>query len=536
MKQAEQFAQRTHEKNQIAELRNKIELSRHDTSRENDRKVAEATSAATVELQAVDRALDRLDFQEATRLLASVRAALQDVSTLKRGVNEATLTRLESAQTQLKERQERLDTARAASLLESRIVSQVEDASQFASIEAIEELQSLLEEYVEKFSEGRRAQDFRQAARDLELVKGAVAWQDALRTWGDGGSLVKVEDTTAENRAAFCSALLKAHPGMPDSATASRYRDYLAAVGRQDDVLASLVTLFQSPLLKDVWVIRSGDDRWYSLDGKTADGKDTIKEKLDGGADSIQFRYLYSSDGLTKEIQVNTTRNVTSIQPAPQADLSRRVAEQLGKARVASDWEVDIAGVLRTIHQDKATDALLRLILMENVLKQASTGSTTFAEASSAIRQLIDSSGIDRFAAWMDPKNPRATEARSKAEKLLETIEPPLGQLEKRLQEARREVLRPLLTRYDLAGILLRGGGEGVVWECRMSPARRKAVEGGQLYVVATPTVPSQGSWRGVSGARRSELQIDDKSPLMMEGRLVFVQRKLELPAELADP
>jgi hypothetical protein len=482
---------------------------------------------ADAKIPTIDRALDRQDFSEAATVLEEVRELVNNVSDVRRGVGEATLQRLEDVRGEIQKRVDRLDSIQAAAALEGEILRGVDKAVASPSAETLTRLQELLTQYVEEFPEGRRTEDFRAASEEVSIAIGAALWSLALRSWGEGEGLARLSSSEAGDRRKQCDALLADYAGSPDAAAIRAYAAYAASVTAQDTTLTKIKgeLITKQKLMTQAWLIEIGGERWYSASERTADGNDALAEKIEAGADSLQFSSYFRRDGSTRPVQQSTRGEATSIREAPQVVLGKQISGMLTDIENGTaDWELAIVEILQVIYDDEETDPIQRLALLDGVMNHASLASTTLAKALAPHTQAIDRAGIDLNASWMDPTSASGNEARDKARKFLDDAFPSLSDVAARLEQAREEVRRPLLTRYDLAGVLWKN--EAGEWTCRTSPQALAVANGRQLALISTQSGSTAGTWRTIGSVSSAGTQLSDQTSGFREGRLVFSVRK----------
>lgn len=521
---AEKIAKRSHEGNEIKKLRDDITIAGADRTKDNVQKVVEAAATAGAKLDAAEKSLDRQEFGEAATLLSEVREIVSKARELAVGASGDAADRLKLVQTRLDSQQSRLAAAREANLLETRIAEAVATLCTHPTQESLARYEALLQEYADKYPNSPRSAGYRQTRGELGLTRGALRWGDELRPLTTVESLVRVSHTVADNRSKLCQDLLRTYPGSPDAARIRNYQTFLASIARQAGAVATLQLVFNNALLKDVWQIRQGDKRWYSTDGTIADSQVSIQSRLEAGASSVHFYYVFTDDARKKEAKLQVAGKPTTCLRAPQTALSAKVLDQLGKLRVAPDWERGLVDVLQLIERDAETDPLLRVILLSSVLQRGAEASTVFQQASEPQLRAIQNSGINLVVAWMDPEDARANEARAKAVQLLSEKLPPLSDIPPLLDKARDATAQPLLTRYEVVGALHHGGDGS--WSCRIDSSRLSTLPDVNLAVIATSGGAQAGLWKTIGSLSQGQATVRAEAADLVEGRLVFgVQR-----------
>ena len=156
---------------------------------------------------------------------------------------------------------------------------------------------------------------------------------------------------------------------------------------------------------------------------KTRDGEVYYTPEIPQAAGSIyKFDYFTTITGTqTNSKTLGVQKVMQSDQPteadwlSPQTKLWRRLMAQLN-SDAPPDFEADVVRLAEQVVADNETDAILRFLLLERLLKLGSENSEFFRGRAEKPLKLIDDAGVSRLTNWVVFGDRRAEKDRSNAE------------------------------------------------------------------------------------------------------------------------
>ena len=118
---------------------------------------------------------------------------------------------------------------------------------------------------------------------------------------------------------------------------------------------------------------------------------------------------------------------------APQAAVAKQVQPILD-ALDDENWEDSFCRMLAVMRADTAMDPILRMNLLQRVLKAGSQGSYCLEKAFDGHVQWFREAKIDVLANWLDPDDKQAAQTRRAAETCLQSF-PEIGEPRKRAMD-----------------------------------------------------------------------------------------------------
>lgn len=409
---------------------------------------------------------------------------------------EALATRLESVRLSMERNQQQLD-------LEYKLTATLAQPQEFDNYVAA------LQAYQREFPNTKRSADFELAAKEKSLWKGILRWSEIASTLANGPFDLEPEDVKTKSET--CRTFLKQNANFVDADLVEVCLKCLGAVGQRDERIQGsaardLRNIFEDFLIKDVWIIKTKDNKTYYS------AKKVQKE------DPVSFRKLVDLQG-KDEVKVLTEKNVEVIDRAPQSVLAEKVRKLLPPGSRETLWIETTKKIAQMVLDDSETDPILKLVLFKKTIGYAARGSYPLALALAEQRNQLEKAGVNLEAPWMNPDDPDANETRLKAVQTLTKL-PSLESVPKNAQVEQQKIRRRIReSKRMLIGWLARGDAG---WECRTSTS---APDGEIALFVLMRDDSAKPVWKRIGTLTAGKWTINPDSPnALLEGRLIFGQ------------
>jgi len=250
------------------------------------------------------------------------------------------------------------------------------------------------------------------------------------------------------------------------------------------------------------------------------------KDPIDIG-DDLSFYYFtgFDLDG-TKRLKLPETqignpplRNGYDW-TAPQARFSRDALDQLARLN-DGNWVSTFSDILLKLYSDRDIEPVLKVQLMQLVMRVAREGSYCLDKALEAQAEVLQSARLDPGANWIDPNDPEGQKARAAAQQVLARLagfEAALSEAGKLLQSFRQPDIEG--HRSQWVGWLMRE--PGAEWTCA-APEGVLDKSSGEVVVLNVPSEDTAAEFRKIGVISDGRLRVDSQSdPSLVEGRAVF--------------
>lgn len=220
--------------------------------------------------------------------------------------------------------------------------------------------------------------------------------------------LVSDAEALRQNSGPFAEELLGSDLMDALRAVASRSPD------GKTTVLDQIRTIFVRKTLSKCYMVETRDGMKYYA------GQPPMNNK--GSTYSVEYFTTTTGTQTAKiTIPANTVVNPSEDDEgwiSPQTKMYRRIEERL-KTLSGADYDTTIATVVKEIVNSDDTDALLRLLLIEELLKVGSTGSIGFRRQSERLLSEIAARGVSRLTNWATPGDKQANLERNESKSYL---------------------------------------------------------------------------------------------------------------------
>jgi hypothetical protein len=459
--------------------------------------------------KAVAEAADPADAGLGLRQLETQAARLRQEAA---GVSDDLRDSLKAAETRLASLRQKTAEVEGAARLEKRLTAAVHPDGHPG------EYVAALEAYRKEFPATARGQDFERALKEQPHWQAVRAWDDLIGPWRDNP--LKISPGDARKLLARCREFLQSYPQFVDAAVARHYADALEGVARRDPAdrdgaAAGLQTVFADFLVKEVWMVRTRDDRTYYL----------MKDDLNVEPEFFTFHYFEGLDKGQRRTKSLRRTAVAASSRAPQSVIAETVRKLTTNFTAYEPWDATMVKIAQAVASDEQVDPILQIILLKNVVDCASAGSLPLAGALAPHRRYLDQQKQYLSLSWMDPENKRADNARGEARQVVRSfpsLDGVAGEAKRSQHELEQAIAR---ARYTPAGWLARD--RRGAWQCR---AEFGPPEGQELGVLVSKT-EAEAVWKPIGKVVTGEARIDPaNSDALVEGRLVFARPPADGP------
>lgn len=288
------------------------------------------------------------------------------------------------------------------------------------------------------------------------------------------------------------------------------------------DYIQPLVDMLQS---KNNRVTESGDKLQYQLNDvfsnetvanllmiKTTDGKRYyFKEPPNSSGAVIVVNYLDGFDlvkigGVERipkgEIQYPVQSGKVNY-TSPQA-LFSTAAQDLITDLERKGWETTFVEILILLFDTAEMDPMLKLQLIESILKVASQGSLFIQQEFASQMDILSNSNLDFTVNWINPENINTKLAGKKATRVLARMKHPESAL-KSLEEYNAKWKKPVFAnQYEWYGWMIEDKAEGK-WVCKTKSVPLES-ENKNLFAIYPKPAPTDPDPESESNTSKSEL------------------------------
>jgi HPt (histidine-containing phosphotransfer) domain-containing protein len=266
-----------------------------------------------------------------------------------------------------------------------------------------------------------RSGELEKAIQSESAIWKSVGTWHLLRRRLKLADLTKLSAVEAAQLVADCEALQKSSGPFGDELLQTKMLTALKAIAsRNTDGNQSI-----DEQIKNV-LSRKTISRAYLLETKDGESYYADKPPINNKNSTLTFDYYTTTTGTqtTKKnllygnvVRANLKTNDDDWL-SPQTKMYRRTEEFL-KSSATSDYDTIVAGVIKEIVTSEDADALLRVLLVEELLTLGSKGSEGLRIRSEAILRDISNLGVSRLTNWAAPGDSRAIDERIDAKAFL---------------------------------------------------------------------------------------------------------------------
>ncbi len=216
--------------------------------------------------------------------------------------------------------------------------------------------------------------------------------------------LVSDSETLQRNSGPFAEELLKSDLIAALRAIASRSPD-----GRTNPMDAVKAVFARRTISKSYMLETRDGQRYY-----------TALPPSDNNGSTYSVEYFTTTTGTQTSKDTIAANNVLNKKDrdedwlSPQTRMYRRIEERL-KTNAATDYDTTLVGVIKEIIISEDSDALMRLLLIDELMKLGSAGSEGFRRKSEPLLSEISARGVSRLTNWTVPGDKQANEERNDA-------------------------------------------------------------------------------------------------------------------------
>ena len=206
--------------------------------------------------------------------------------------------------------------------------------------------------------------------QESQIWDGFLAWQQFASNFlseNEAPSPKKVRELIVEG-----SQLEKSHSDIQLAEFFKSRKLYLERVASREPeqgppIIAELQKLFRDPLVGKLWIVevKRGDGAPYHYYSRRE------PERKEG---KVRVSYL-AGFNLEEKNEPIPEADVTYLERAPQSIIAERASDLLNNMS-SRDWEKNFTSVLNSVMKEEHLDPILRITLLQRVLKIAATGSS----------------------------------------------------------------------------------------------------------------------------------------------------------------
>ncbi len=384
---------------------------------------------------------------------------------------------------------------------------------------AVKNYHDALIKYAETLETDSNADSIRKSAKETAFWEAALEWSKVTRDWPQ---VWPTGSSPAKLRAQSCEAYLKKHPGAPDAQLISAYllqlsaiQERLPVVGETDPKLKDrLQRIFDTPLIKDSWCLRTKDGKTYYLPKKKK-----FSDKL------FKFDHFvgYSADELTEcgDVRPDELRAFETVQ-APCSEVSLWVKRQLPSVDTKT-WNTFCHDLAVKLVATENMNPFLKWDLLRRTLEAAGEGDVFLKKALEDHVTLLQEAPISPLARWMDPddlEGKKATEAASQVLVTFQKLES-LGDMWKSAAKAESQQAINLKAQTTMIGWLRKQDSN---WTCETDWNAKGTWD---LHVVFVNETQTASQWRLIGEAQGGAIEIKKTaSSFLSQGRPVFATQQ----------
>lgn len=439
-----------------------------------------------------------VDLKELTGLLTSASPELSR----QKDVLASRITALKAAQAEQQRRQTLLNQLTASTPLQS---------SDPAWLRKLLAFDTAVQDYAKQFPNDSRSTAFKQPS-ELPWARAALKTQEQAQLWRE---LLPAEMSKVRDRRSEVEKLIAESPTAPDAPLLREYSNLLQRVlqreegesGNSPGVRQELLTLFDKPIMHDLFTLRFKNGGVYYL-----------TEARSFSKDPVSFRYLtdYDKSNLKNSLGVKYENlAIGKTFPAPHVALATTFRKRFQQVLVPK-WRTTCLETLQDLLEEREMDPLLKCLLVQQVTEFAGRGDAGLAQGLQPLSKIVNNNAIDFSSPWMDPTNDNANTNRRRAAESLERITPELvAQIEPAALAYDQSLTTRLFTTRFIAGWLNRNADGDWQLETTWRP------EGTHRLTLLAAGNDGTAQWQDIGRVGADGIQLNPEIAAR-EGKLVF--------------
>lgn len=518
--EADRLAITSDERRIVEDVKGRLNRMAQETVRDEDNRFQQQLSDMTDLLDRLEGLQDRSTPDAAfADLLKNAEKKCRDLRQISARVKPALALHVDSAEARLARVQKAVASAGRRAALIERLTAEASAISEAADPEArIRQFCQSLHEFCDALPSDPTTAEFAEAAKDVDLWRGIMRWQQLARQWK---TLVPRTAKEARARAGECNRWLDEHAASPSGPILREYLSFLSSVvAREEDssgdaaegLHQKLLGLFSGPLVEDVEMfVTTTGERFY------------VRGKYEW-AEGKPIKYLAGVRGEQKSTTIKQAdvKNAQSHE-APQTAFRRRVRENMAKTTLTT-WDDSLQEIAEALRNDRDLDPFLRYYFLLRVLDFAKEGNSILAVELEPIINELQGAAVKLSARWMDPKDDEAQAARKNAQRALISVKTMKGPFD-HADERSLEFSNQLFEHVSPVGWLATDP-QGR-WEC-LAAANLKVKPGSALWMVVPTNGQPAATWVKVGDqAAGNQLALaKGAKEQLRQGRLLFLRSR----------
>ena len=276
-----------------------------------------------------------------------------------------------------------------------------------------------LKQYIQQHPDSPCVASYERLLEEQSYWKQLDQWNEYAQRWNSGGQSRWNLIHNTKWQEAF-----QAWEGFPGTQALEEVKPHLVAIQNQNQAGQDrLQRILENPPFRDVWVLRyievegaeKGTEKFFYF----------LEPPKITSAPFLSLEYLADYDLKTKRRRFSFTENTENpaVQLAPHVELCKDILYLLKNTR-SENWEKNFYAMLEKILTTPGDpipiDPILRLWLLQEILRTGSQGSYALKDAFAEWRKRMDIAPIDFTANWLNPDAPGYPERRKWAAEFLQ--------------------------------------------------------------------------------------------------------------------
>ena len=374
LSEARDLAQTSEEKQGVADIEAKIAAAERHIQDEHDAAISQGLAAFRQRLKAIESA-DRANLNETNTKLSELATDIESTRSKFAKANAAMLAQLDPLAARINAIRQSIEQQNQKADARALITSSIGKPAAY---------DTAMEDFAKRFPESEIAANLAVLKQESHLWKGFAEWSDFASTL-----FSENEELTSKKAREFIAKGDQLDKTYANVQLAEFYRArkaYLDSIASREPedgtpLKADLQKLFRDPLVGNLWMVEAHNSdndilRYYSL-------HEPVREN---GA--VRFNYLVGFD-LGEKPQNVRDADVTYVGRAPQSNVAER-ATTLLTDMPQRDWEKNITTILDAILKEDRLDPILKIALLQRVLKTGAAGSSALADGFAAYRRDLE--------------------------------------------------------------------------------------------------------------------------------------------------
>ncbi len=502
--EARHLAKTDTEKAEVKEIEKRLKsLERDIQTRDDDRFTSGLVDIQNALLQLESNASLSLDLR--TESSSNLRKQIQTLKTSNLKVTPALLQQADSLLA-------RLATIDEAAQIEQQSNNDLNKVS--TAVGNVESYRSALMDFAKLHPQSSHSADFRLVAEEAPLWAGVAKYNQLAANW-KRKDFQAIDPKMAKEMFDTAKSILGSLPDYPGVEAFRERMAYLEAVARRVDgtgesIQTKLVNQFNQPWMVGVWMLEMhGGSRYY------------LQSKPEFRDVARAFKYVADFD-MSQKTGSAKSADVASLDRAPQVTLATNalsLLQKIDEGVTEPRWEGSFCDLMQAICDDQQTDALLRVILLQQVIEIGRQGSSCLEVAFEPHRKYLNNAKLNMFANWLDPTDPEGKAARERARWTLEHL-PDLKSARDKAINLWRSLSRPVGVVRTWIGWL--GKDSAGQWQCRLTGKVKSA---GDLVVVYRNLTNNQVNFDRIAECQLDKIEMlpGASNQALKEGRPIYL-------------